>query len=99
MAYFIYTYIQKMLCESDDKIFSEKYGIDTKALKEIRKLSSIKGDYKEARKVDKNNLKPLNFDNTEREWLEEVVKKLIYRVGGFENKPFPQITSPSIKAS
>jgi hypothetical protein len=90
MAYFVLT-----LLESEAgyrKSAAIKFQIDKKILYKIGELSSRKGDEKTARKVDKKN--PFQgLHNSEILWLEEAIKKIIYRLGEVESgNPLVNIT-------
>lgn len=83
MAYFCVTLIERDA--GNRRQAAEKYKINKKVLDKLAELSSNKGDLEiDARKA-KMNKGPL----TEKEinWIEETVRRIIIRVGEYENNP------------
>lgn len=61
---------------------SIKYKIDFEVLKRLGDLSSERGDKLSARKGKSNSFLPITDD--EKVWIENIVKKIIRRIGEYE---------------
>lgn len=78
MAYWFLTMIEASAGGRKDT--AKKYCIDLKVLSKLGELSSERGHTVEARKVPKKGaLTPLTPN--EKRWIEEVIKRIIFRVG------------------
>ena len=91
MAYFCLTLIEYKAGSRKDAII--KFDIDEKVLRKIGELSSTRGDYTEARKINVHS-KLVELNPKERSWLIQALKKIILRIGEYDLKPngnFPRI--------
>ncbi|MCA1291914.1 hypothetical protein LBW89_02660 [Paenibacillus sp. alder61] len=80
MAYFCLSYLEGLAGSRSEA--SIKYKIDIEVLKRLGELSSERGDKLSARKGKSNSFLPITDD--EKVWIENIVKKIIRRVGEYE---------------
>ncbi len=84
MAYFCLTLIENKAGGKNQAV--NKFNIDEKVLRKIGELTSTRGDYTEARKIDPNS-KLAGFQPKEKNWLIQTLKKLIIRIGEYDFNP------------
>lgn len=72
---------------------ARKYNIAQKVLNKLADLSSTRGDRMEARKF-KAGVTRRSLEDTERRWIEEVIKALIQRLG--QQAADPQVRLPTL---
>lgn len=90
MAYMCLTVLE-VSANGRDKA-SKKYNIDKKVLSKLGELVSKRGGPHNIRKAPKKDYEPLS--QVEKNWINEVTKKLILRVGEYNfnpKKPLPKI--------
>jgi hypothetical protein len=79
MAYFVLTLI--LSSAGNWEKAARSFQIDLPVLKTISRLSTIKGDESTARKADPANQKFQELSDSEKQWLEETIRRVIHRVG------------------